>query len=147
MSSYQPKDSKVAVIKYADDVTLVIPVYKAAVSDLQTLTLEVDNFKKWCCDHCMQINIKKTKVMNVCFSRNLLSPVPLFDNVTSLKVLGLTFNCKLNWTDHLDVLCTKVSKRFYILRVLKPFLSHDQLVFVFNQTIRTIMEYASPVFF
>ena len=42
--------------------------------------------------------------------------------------------------------CTKVSKRLYILRVLKPFFSHDQLVFTFNQTIRSILEYASPVF-
>lgn len=146
MSSYKSVNCKVPVIKYADDVTIIVPVYKSHDPDLHTVLPEIDNFKNWCRDHCMQINVNKSKVMNVCFSRNPLSPVPLFENVATLKVLGLIFNCKLNWYDHLTTICLKVSKRLYILRVLKPLLSHDQLVFIFNQTIRTIMEYASPVF-
>jgi hypothetical protein len=146
MSSYQPVDSDVCVTKYADDVTLVVPVYKTDTSDSRTLMPEIENFKMWCRDHCMEINEKKTKIMNICFSRNPISPVSFFDNVTSLKVLGLIFNCKLNWSDQLSAICSKISKRLYILRVLKPLMSHDQLVFVFNQTIRAVFEYASPVF-
>ena len=146
MSSYQPVDCNVSVTKYADDVTLVIPVFKTDVSDFCTLTPEIEHFKKWCSEHSMTINAKKTKIMNVCFSRNPLLTVPLFDNVSSLKVLGLIFNCKLNWSDHLSFICSKISKRLYILRILKSLMSHDQLVFVFNQTIRTVFEYASPVF-
>ena len=140
MSSYQPIDCNVSVTKYADDVTLVIPVFKTDVTDFCTITPEIQHFQKWCEEHSMKVNSKKTKIMNVCFSRNPLSFVPSFDNVSSLKVLGLTFNCKLNWSDHLSVICSKISKRLYILRILKPLMSHDQLVFVFNQTIRTVFE-------
>ena len=146
MSSYRPKDPGVPIIKYADDVTLIIPVFKSDQSELFRFSSEVDHFQKWCCDHSMQVNAQKTKVMNVCFARTPLASVSLFDNVSALKILGLIFNYKLNWSDHINFISKTVSKRLYILRVLKPYFSHDQLVFVFNQTIRSIMEYASPVF-
>ena len=88
MSSYKSKSSQVSVTKYADDITLVIPVCRSDSSDLVTLTSEVDHFTRWCHNNCMQINAKKTKVMNVCFSSTPLSPVPSFDNVLSLKILS-----------------------------------------------------------
>ena len=146
ISSYQPQSTNVSITKYADDVTLVVPVYKSDISDVERLQAEIENFTNWCHNHCMKINQSKTKVLNVFFRRTPLSPVPCIDNVICLKILGLIFNQKLDWSSHLNSICTKVSKRLYILRVLKPFFSHDQLVFTFNQTIRTAIEYASPVF-
>ena len=146
ISSYQPISKDVHITKYADDVTLCVPVYKSDLSDLQRLQNEVEHFTLWCHQHCMTINQSKTKILNVCFGRLPLSPVPDFDNVMCLKILGLIFNCKLDWSDHLACICSKVSRRLYILRVLKPFFSHNQLVYTFNQTIRSILEYASPVF-
>ena len=146
ISSYQPKSKDVHITKYADDVTLCVPVYKSDLSDLQRLQTEIEHFTQWCNQHCMIINQSKTKILNVCFGRLPLSLVPNFDNVMCLKILGLIFNYRLDWSDHLVCICSKVSRRLYILRVLKPFFSHDQLVFTFNQTIRSILDYASPVF-
>ena len=146
MSTYCSTDSRVSVIKYADDVTLVIPVTKNDHNDLVLFNQEVENFKEWCLENKMTINVSKTKVMNICCRSNLLSRIPAFDNVVSLKVLGLIFNDKLNWSDHVNFVTSKVSQRLYILRVLKPHLCHDDLISVFNHCIQSIIEYASPVF-
>ena len=71
--------------------------------------------------------------------------VPTLENVTVLKMLGLVFNLRLTWSDHLTAICLKFSRRLFILGVLKPLFYHDQLIFVFNHIIRSIIEYASPV--
>ena len=146
MSTYCRKDPQASVIKYADDVTIVIPVVKGVTDDLFLFNREIENFKQWCLDNRMIINVDKTKVMNVCFRSDPLSHVNNFQNVVSLKILGLIFNNKLNWSDHIDHIISKVSKRLYVLRVLKSFLCHDELITVYNHCIRSVMEYASPVF-
>ena len=145
-SSYKPSDVKARVIKYADDITLILPVYKNAFDDMSLPNAEVSSFKDWCKNHGMSINFSKTKVLNVNFSHNPLLPLPLFDNVCVLKVLGLYFNAKLTWLDHFNFVTKKASPRLYILRILKPILNHDNLVIVFYALIQSIMDYASPLF-
>ena len=146
MSTYKAKNSSVGVVKYADDVTLIVPVYKKDSDSLELIKSEVDHFKSWCCDNKMTINENKTKVLNINFSCTPIQPVPDFENVICVKILGLLFNCKLSWSNHVDYVISRVSKRLYVLRILKRILSHDQLIVVFNSIIRSIIEYASPVF-
>ena len=145
MSTFNVKDSRVSVVKYADDVTIIVPVHDVS-DELYLFNAEVSNFKRWCCCNRMLINFSKTKVMNICFRANPLMSVPNFENVDSLKILGVVLNNKLSWSNHFESLISKASKRLYMLRVLKSLLSHDELVLVFNSCIRSILEYASPVF-
>ena len=42
--------------------------------------------------------------------------------------------------------CKKASRRLYVLRILKHMFSHDQLVEDFCSSIRSLLEYACPVF-
>ena len=95
----------------------------------------------------MLINSSKTKVLNINFSSRLLSPIPFFDNVGNLKILGVFFNEKLTWSDHIDFVIRKASQRLYVLRILKRTCSftHDQLVLVFTALIQSLFGYASPV--
>lgn len=111
------------VIRYADDITLFVPVYKTDVCDLQRMQKEVGNFNNWC----------QLKSSNVYFSRTPLFSVPVFENVMHLKIFGLFF-IRLDWSDHSASLCNKVYKSH----------DHDQAL---NKTIRNIMEFAWPVFF
>ena len=146
MSSYCPNDSLTSVIKYADDVTIIIPVKKNKFDDLTAVTCEIENFKKWCSDNKMTINTDKTKVLSINVTNNSLPHVPNLNTVTSLKLLGLFFNEKMNWSDHFDFIIRKLSKRLYVLRILKRLLSHDQLVTVFNAIFRSVIDYSSQVF-
>ena len=146
MSSYVSHDPRVEIFKYADDVTIVVPVFKSDFNDISLVSNEIMNFEDWCHEHQMYINVSKTKVLNVNFGRTPLLPLPMLDNVPVLKVLGLLFNEKLSWSDHFDFIGKKVSQRLYVLRVLKSFLPHDQLVLVFTALVQSLMDYASQVF-
>ena len=146
MSSYSACDSNTLVTKYADDVTLVIPVFKDSSDVLQTVNNEINHFQNWCSNNHMKINQQKTNVLNINTARSLLPSVPNLCNVKSLKILGLIFNEDLSWINHFDYVISKMSSRLYVLRMLKPLLSHDELVNVYNAIIRSIVEYASSVF-
>ena len=146
MSSYSAYDSNTLVTKYADDVTIVIPVKKENFDDLTTVSAEIDNFKRWCEENKMTINMNKTKVLNINVTNNPLPSASNMDNVGSLKLLGLTFNEKLNWTDHFKNIVAKLSKRLYVLRILKRLLNHDPLIILYNAIFRPVLDYASQVF-
>jgi hypothetical protein len=146
MSSYHSCSHHVQVVKYADDVTIIIPVFKSDVDDLSCTSSEIQHFKLWCSNNGMHINNNKTRSMNVHFGLRLLSDIPDMQNVTVIKILGVFLNCKLTWSEHFDHICSKISKRLYVLRVLKSVFSHDELVIVFYSIIRSLIEYACPVF-
>ena len=146
MSTYNSFCADTKVVKYADDVTIIIPVYKNCFDDLSYECSEIQHFKFWCCENGMNINDSKTKCMNLCFRLQALPLVPGLQNVSVLKILGLVFNDKLTWNEHFDYICKRISKRLYVLRVLRSLFSHDELVDVFCSLIRSLMEYACPVF-
>lgn len=145
-SSYQPLDNKVNLVKYADDITLLVPVFKDDADDLSIFSSEVNHFRSWCYDHRMLINDNKTKVLSVNFSCSPLQNVYDSESVLCVKILGLFFNRTLTWSHHFQNIATSVSKRLYVLRVLKPILGHDQLILVFNCIVRSLIEYGSAVF-
>ena len=71
--------------------------------------------------------------------RSPLPAVPFLNNVPVLKILGLAFNDKLTWTNHFDFMLSRLSRRLYVLRVLKRMLVHDSQVEVFNAIIRSVL--------
>ena len=146
MSSYKPFGDKVRIAKYADDVTIILPVLKNCMNDLSSFYNEIANFEDWCCQHQMKINHTKTKVLNVNFSSLPLPLCPNYENVCVLKVLGLLFSNRLTWAAHFDFIAKKASQRLYVLRVLKPLISHDHLIIIFRGIIQSLFDYASPVF-
>jgi hypothetical protein len=146
MSTYKPFYENTHVTKYADDVTLVVPVYKTSSDDLSRVTTEIDLFHSWCRENGMSVNVQKSKCMNVYFGNNVLPILPNLQHVTTLKILGVIFNQKLTWSDHITYICRKASCRLYVLRILKSLFSHDQLVNVFYATIRSLLDYACPIF-
>lgn len=146
MSTYHASQPEVCLIKYADDTTLVIPVPKCSLNDMSVIASEIDNFKIWCLENCMKINSDKSKVLTVNMSTSPLLGVPDLKNVKALKILGLIFNDKLTWSSHFDFIVSKLSRRLYILRILKNTLCHDELVAIFHAVIRSVIDYASPVY-
>ena len=148
MSTYSTLNSLTKLIKYADDVTIVIPIFKSNTDDLSIVSSEIENFSRWCTENCMSIDTDKTKVMSVTLKVNItdIPFVPNLSNVTSLKLLGLVFNNTLTWKNHFDYMISKLSRRLYVLRVLRSSLSHDEMVTVFNAIFRSITDYACQVF-
>ena len=108
LSSYHAFFHDSCVIKYADDVTLVLPVYKRCREDMSQVNQEISHFECWCKENGMTINTDKSKCMNVLFIKESLPLVPVLQTVKTLKILGVIFNCKLTWCDHFNYVCAKV---------------------------------------
>ena len=132
------------LIKYVDDTTLCVPLFKESPND--HVTNEHLNILKWSSDNGFDINLEKCK--SICFHKSKSGravQLPGVSAVNRIKFLGVTINDKLNWKCHIEEICSLASKRVYGLRVLKKInVSTENLVLVYNAIIRSVLEYASP---
>ena len=68
--------------------------------------------------------------------------------MNSAKLLGVTISNNLRWNGHINEIIKKVSKRLYFLSQLKRArVAKQDLVLFYTSCIRSILTYASPVFF
>ena len=63
-----------------------------------------------------------------------------------VRLLGVFFDASLGWRSHTSYLERKCSQRFYILRRIRGFVSKEEFLTVYNGIIRSLLEYAGPVF-
>ena len=142
-------NSKIAhMVKYADDSTLLFVIKSEC--DLQLLQNEMCRKTTWAQTNRMEINPCKSNLLFFT-KRNTSScilPSELFSikAVSTLKILGVTFDQKLNFNEHFKEVLKCASRRLYFLRVLKNIMSIKELWMVFNGVIRSILEYAAPLF-
>ena len=61
------------------------------------------------------------------------------------KLLGVNIDCCLAWSNHLEILANKISKKLGVLKRLKPFMSGDALLKVYNCIICPHFNYCSTV--
>ena len=88
--------------------------------------------------------------MNITSAHNYTVPSPHFDGmpieiVHSHKHLGLVLNDTMTWTDHIDYITSKTSKRIGILRSLKFKLSRSCFRTIYIAHIRSLLEYCDVV--
>ena len=61
--------------------------------------------------------------------------------------MGLVINSNLSWTDHIEYISKKAAKNFWMLiRVKRLGATPDKLLSIYLLKIRSLLEYASPVF-
>ena len=138
------------IYKYVDDCTVFeVTSHSSASSDLQT---HLDSINQWIVNNNMLINAKKTKELNICFTKfpPILQPLTIdnvpVDCVQSTKLLGISIQSNLKWDLHVGTICRKESKRLYALRCLKRSGVLPRAVCsVFCCFIRPVVEYACPV--
>ena len=103
----------------------------------------------------MILNPSKTKALLVTGKRldsklnlhplNLTAHGNSTNQVKSEILLGLTIDSNLNFNDHIDTLCKKVSQRIGVLKNIKKNLPIKERILFFNSMIKHIMLYGSPV--
>ena len=62
MSTYQPSSDDTYIVKYADDVALVLHVYKDNPGDISHVISDIDFFHQWCNLNGMTVNVNKCTV-------------------------------------------------------------------------------------
>ncbi len=146
-STLSPVHSTSCIIKYVDDTTLAVPVYRNSNDDNIHVLEEHENMCTWSSAHGLILNLDKSKTLYIGKTSNV-SPVdiPSVPRVNELKLLGVTIDSQMKWKRHFNSMISTASSRIYAIRILKPILSKDDLVKVYNGLIRSVLEYSSPLF-
>ena len=102
----------------------------------------------------MKINYKKTKIIPFNSSRKYdFLPQLYFPGFDYLEViyetqlLGITFTSDLSWSSHVDKITRRATKILWVLiRFKQVGGSTEQLSLVYQTRVRSILEFAAPVF-
>ena len=142
---------KLPYIKYVDDLTCLSTSDDPCNDFLQC---SANDIISWCDLNDMILSVPKTKEMIVYFGRHYNnSDIPyLFINgnqierVTVFKLLGIVFSSDLSWQHHVDYIIKKASKRYFVIYNLnRARISPNDIITVYCALIRSILEYACPV--
>ena len=137
-------------IKYADDITILNFIRSSTEDQMQ---IEWNNVASWARKHDLPINLKKSCVMDIITKKDIsLHPIAVsddhvLDNVSFVKILGVTFTDNMKWNMHVDNIVSKASRKLYILyNLVRSKCPADVLLQVYNECIRSTILYAYPVF-
>ena len=143
-------DESFHIWKFADDTNVSEIVPPSCPSSLQQVVEEISS---WSCENHLELNPSKCKELRTCFKRSPPSYAPVisdgleFEQVSTAKILGVTFRQDLKWNDHIDNITAKAAKRLYLLRKLKRAgVSCNELVLFYCSAIRSVLECACMLF-
>lgn len=133
------------LIKFADDTALVGLIKK---DDDREYLEEINHFVGYCDKNFLELNVKKTKEMNIDFRRVKGQPreVVIKENpveqVSSYKYLGVVIDDQLAWHEHIDYLVKRVNPRLYCLRRMSKFDIDSRILTIFyNSVICSVFKY------
>jgi hypothetical protein len=135
--------SNCLIVKYADDTVLACGIF----DDVNITIDSLDIVSNYCDSNFLKINNSKSYELVISKLNFDPSTIPLtVKRVNKIKYLGLIFNSHFNWDSHIDFITAAASRRIFCLRTLKVIFNRDQLISVYCSVVRSILEYASPVF-
>ena len=143
IADFVPLYNTTEIIKYADDITLIIPY---SSDHLDNVTAEIKHFKMWCSCNKMEVNDDKTQVMPILKRNVMYKYSDNFKISTSLKILGITFSKNLHCTQHFNEVCGKASRNIYLLKRLSHICSRKDLYTIYRSKILSIISYGLPLF-
>jgi len=98
------------LVKFADDITLIESV--SAGHDNMSLSTVLT----WTTENNMEVNLRKCQQMLIHRSRSTGTLVSAYSSITvssTIKILGVTFNKHLTWSDHFNTTLLSASRRLH----------------------------------
>lgn len=134
---------------FADDLKL----YKIinTQEDVEALQTDLDSVIHWCSTNKMNINASKCLYIKFTKKRNVNPSSYAVDNQTlntapSVRDLGVILDKKLNFIEHIDNITTRAWKvSGMVKRTCKDFKSPASILTLYKALIRSVLEYASPI--
>lgn len=136
-------------LSYADDIKLFSVI--TSVNDALFLQKQLNTFARWCNDNRMVLNASKCSVISftrkqstIIFDYTLSSSI--LNRLLSIKDLGVVFDCKLSFVEHISYTVSKASKVLgFVFRVAKHFRQISCLKALYCSLVRSTLEYCSVV--
>ena len=138
-------NGKDILFKYADDTSIVSPVWKEQDNSVDI----VRTFMEWSEKNCMSSNSKKCKelVIRKKSGTNVCTPVFGIPQTCQLSVLGLILQDNGRFDCHVHVKLIKANKCLFILRSLrKEGYSQAELDHLFSSIVLPSITYGLPVY-
>lgn len=138
-------NGKDILFKYADDTSIVSPVWKEQDNSVDI----VRTFMEWSEKNCMSSNSKKCKelVIRKKSCTNVFTPVFGIPQTCQLSVLGLILQDNCRFDCHVHVKLIKANKCLFILRSLrKEGYSQAELDHLFSSIVLPSITYGLPVY-
>ena len=140
-----------STVLFADDTAIFI-VSDSIPSLNSSLQTCLDLANLWLAKNGLKLNVSKTKSMLVHSSKKKLqSGLNLSINghdviqVRCFKYLGVLVNDTLTWSDHIDMVCNKVTRNLNLLRRLSWFLPKSLLLLFLKSYIIPCFDYCDIV--
>ena len=137
-SDFRSSHADCPVIKFADD-TALLGLIK--YDDDSHYKAEVDCFVRYCNENYLKLNIVKTKELIIDFRKNknnadnVVINNTCVERVSTYKYLGVVFDDKLKWGDHIDSLMKKLNSRMYCLRKMNDFNVRSEILTMFYKSV------------
>ena len=138
---------------FADDTNLTLSV-KTLTELKLALAPELNNLSCWLKANKLSLNVAKTELM-IIGSRQRLSAQcddveiriddQIIERVDHTKSLGLFIDAHLSWCKHVEEICKKVSSAIGALKRVRPFISKETAIQIYNALIIPHFDYCSPV--
>ena len=138
-------DNRPALFKYADDSTVVVPVW----SDGHCRTDLVDQFLIWSEEKSMICNPSKSKEI-IFRKEGFIQDIAQVNNIpqcTKLPILGVTFQENCKYSEHVRAKLIKANKCLFELRSLrKEGFSQGEVGHLFSTLVLPNFTYGLPVY-
>ena len=135
-------------ITYADD-NYTIETDKTLEITIGKVKMKAEILMQWLKDSGMQVNSKKTEF---CIFHKLdMTPktITLFsETITSkneIKILGVTFDSKLNWSNHITKTILKCKKTLQAIRLISNYFTIDEKLNIVTSLLYSRLYYAAEV--
>jgi len=139
---------------FADDSSLHQTI--SSKSDRQssafTLNKDLSTIHRWAKTWCAHFNAAKTHVLTISRARDASEghpPLSLDNQILvetdCIKIVGLLLNQRLTWGTHVRKVATRCSQQLGALRRASFFLPRSAVVAAYKGTIRSRMEFLSPI--
>ena len=143
-----------SIALYADDTKIWREI--SCDGDQYIIQQDINNLYKWSVENKMNFHPSKCKVIAVT-NKRLIYSLPFYEFIYSLngtaldyveseKDLGVTINCKLNWSAHCKNLASKANQRLGLIRRTCHFtMCSEQRRALYLALVRSLFEHCSTV--
>lgn len=136
-------------ILYADDLKIFRQII--SVDDCELLQRDIDVLYSWSLKNNLHLNIMKCNVLTFTRKSNPIVKHYYIDNAllnrkNSTRDLGVHFDAKLRFNEHIDHICKKAAKMLGLIQRLgKHFRDIKTFKLLFNSLVRCQLEYATQI--
>ena len=133
---------------YADD-NLIVRWSNCLENLIVDMKKSLEAITKWLRDSGLKVNDSKTELC--LFHWNPQNPVNLTFNGINLKssqhmnVLGVIFDSRLNWNDHVAQTIKKTNSALHCIRQIKYYFNPNELLQIITSNVYSIMYYNSEI--